>query len=101
MTALKACNIKTSKSQLKKKDLQIKLKDKYGKETIKTFSNLVEETRKTGVVPEVDRILWIKTNHFGTVAAATDANNFPAMKIQTGIRNSEALKAPGYITNNI
>ena len=90
-----------SKSRLKNKNEPIPINDGKGKQTVTSFDTLVAGTTQSGIVPEIDRILWRNTAPSGTIRAATEASNFPDLVLGTGHRASDALQPPGCITNDV
>lgn len=86
-----------SKSQLKKHPFTFT--PAGGKPQSLVFADLVESTRRTGVVPDLDRDLWRKTDPHGTIGLAFNGNL--GFQVSAGPMTSKTLNSPGYITNSV
>jgi hypothetical protein len=64
----------------------LKLKDIAGNVSSVKYSDLLAGTQSSGVVPEIDRMLWRDKHGRGTVAVATDAAEFTPVVAKSGIR---------------
>ena len=77
--------------------------DRHGKAKRFTYRDLVDQTSRTGVIPEGDRVVWSDSHLDGTIACATDANELPEMVLTTasGSFTTSGLEAPGSLTNDV
>lgn len=74
------------------------LTDKSGKKADMYYAALLEGTTKTGVIPEVDRLLWRNTHRWGTLSIASE--DFPAITAQSGPNITSLLETPGLVTTD-
>jgi hypothetical protein len=77
--------------------------DGHGQTKKIQYQDLVTETSRTGVIPELERILWSNSHPDGSIAVATDANQLPKVVLTTASRSftTSEMEAPGSVTNDV
>lgn len=101
MDVISSYGLKKSPKQLKAGGNCITVTDRNGERKSVSFSELAKGAEKDGAVPHLDRLRWRDTSPHGSVSVSTDASSFPPIVLGLGIRTSEPLEAPGYITNDV